>query len=101
MSTDELIEERAEPARPQSFDNAPPASPGDTSERLIEHPLLLVGREVTDHLLNRRRLLVSGAATGVAATALTLGAAGTIRSQESTPAADATSDAMAGHDMDE
>jgi gluconate 2-dehydrogenase gamma chain len=44
---------------------------------------------------------VSGAATGVAATALSIGAAGTIRSQEATPATDATPDGMAGHDMEE
>jgi gluconate 2-dehydrogenase gamma chain len=99
MGADESFDERTTPARPRSVDNAPPPSSDESEEALVERPLRLIGRGVADHPLNRRRLLATGAATGVAATALTLGAAGTIKSQESTPAADAGAAATPGHDM--
>jgi len=54
------------------------------TEPLVLHKSFDLAAQIGDRRINRRRLLTSGAATGVAATAITLGVTGG-RSQEGTP----------------
>jgi gluconate 2-dehydrogenase gamma chain len=94
-STDDRDATGQSPAEELTTDGSQPAEP------LVRQAIREAGADLGDHRVDRRRLLLTGTATGVAATAVTLGAVST-RSQEATPSADSTpSGAMAGHDMSE
>lgn len=80
-----------------------PTSAHDPAEPLVLYRSFDLNQEIGGRMVHRRRLLTSGAATGLAATALTLGISSG-RSQDATPGASppgaGTPDAMAGHDME-
>jgi gluconate 2-dehydrogenase gamma chain len=90
----------------QGDDLVPAGEPGpahDPAEPLVQYRSFDLKQEIGGRLVHRRRLLTSGAASGLAATALTLGITSG-RSQDATPGAGTpeagTPDAMAGHDME-
>jgi gluconate 2-dehydrogenase gamma chain len=100
MSSDhELSQQRTEAGAPDAPELAasPPAT--ELGEPLVRSTSRELATDVGGRRLDRRRLLTTGAATGVAATAATL-AATAVRSQDATPATDATpAGDMTDHDM--
>ena len=97
MDNHDPTEEPTSPEATRAADD--PAAERRDEEELVQPGTRGPATEVGRRRLDRRRLLATGAATGAAATAVTLGV-GATRSQDATPAAGSTP-GMGAHDMGE